>query len=81
MIVTGFDEEDGLYQLALLTSFKGQAKKTLYSGKVCSEIADYGAIRHKFNTLHCAGQHISVMILTMTLKRISESPVYIASFE
>ena len=34
--LTGLDEDDGQHQLALLTLFKGQAKKTLHSGKVCT---------------------------------------------
>ena len=53
--LTGLDEGDGQHQLALLTSFKSQAKKSLHSGKVRIDIAHYGAIRHMFDTLRGAG--------------------------
>ena len=54
-VLTGLDEEDGQHQLTLLTLFKGHAKKTLHSGKVCIDIAHYGAIRHMLDTLCSAG--------------------------
>ena len=69
--LTGLDEKKGQHQLALLTSFKGQAKKTFHSGKVCIDTAHYGAIQPMFNTLHNPDQHISVMTLTVELRRTS----------
>ena len=61
--------------MALLTSIKGQAKKTLHSGKVSIDIAHYESVRHMFDALHSPGQHVSVMMLTVELKKISEMPV------
>ena len=73
--LTGLDEEEGQYQMVLLTSFKGRAKKTLHSGKVHIDTSHYGAIWLMFDTLCKAGQHVSVMMLTVKLKRISSTPV------
>ena len=56
--LTGLEEEVCQYQLALLTSFKGWAKKTLQSGKVHIDTAHYGAIKHMFNILHNADWHV-----------------------
>ena len=39
------------------------------------DVAHYGAIRHMFDTLCGAGRHVSVMMLTVELKKISETPV------
>ena len=75
MIETGFVEEDSQHQLALLTSFKGETKETLHSGKVCSDTASDGAIRHMCDTLGNADEHVSVVMFTVTLNRISETPV------
>jgi hypothetical protein len=49
------DEEEGQHQLFSLNSFKGQVKKTLHSGKVHIDTAQYGAILLMFDTLHNAG--------------------------
>ena len=73
--LTGLEDEEGQHQLVLLTSFKGQAKKTLCSGKVHIGTAQYGAIWLMFDTLHNADQHVSVMMFTVELKRISCTPV------
>jgi hypothetical protein len=73
--LTGLDEEEGQHQLALLISFKGLANKTLHSGKVDIDTAHYGAIQLMFDTLCNAGQHVAVMMLTLELKRISDTPV------
>ena len=63
--LSGLDEEVGRHQLALLTSFKCQAKKNLHSGKELIDTAQYGAIWLMFDTLHNAGWHVSVMMLTV----------------
>ena len=63
--LTGLNEEEGMHQLALLTSFKGRVKKTLHSRKVCIDTTHYGAIWLMFDTLHNAGWHVSVMMLTV----------------
>ena len=65
--LTGLDEEKGQHQLALLTSFKGQAKKTFHSEKVCIDTAHYGAIQPMFNTLHNPDQHISVILIWINI--------------
>ena len=41
------------------------------------DIAHYGAIRHMFVTLRSAGWHVSVMMLTVKLKKISDTPVWL----
>jgi hypothetical protein len=61
--------------LALLTSFKCQANKILHSGKVCIDTAHYGAIWLMFDNLCNADNYVSVMMLTVELKRISGTPV------
>ena len=73
--LSGLDEEIGQHQLALLTSFKCQAKKTLHSGKVCIDTAHYGAIWLMFDNLCNADKYVSVMMLTVDLKKISGTPV------
>ena len=56
--LTWLDEVDGQHQLALLTSSKGKANKTIQSGKGCIDIAHYGAIRHMVDTLGGASWHV-----------------------
>ena len=73
--LSGLNEEDGQHQLALLTSFKDQAKKTLHCGKLCIDNTHYRAIRHLFDTLHSVSWHVSVMMLGVELKKLSETPV------
>ena len=49
--LSGLNEEENKHWLAILTSLKGQAKKTLHSGKVHINIDHYRAIRNKFDML------------------------------
>ena len=61
--------------MVLLTSFKGQARKSLHSGKVHIDTVHNGAIWLMFDTLSNASHHVSVMMHTVELKRISGTPV------
>jgi hypothetical protein len=59
----------------LYISSKGQAKKTLHNGKSHVDAEHYGAICLMFDTLRAPGHIVSVMVLTVELKRIAGTPV------
>ena len=59
----------------LSISSKGQAKKSLHNGKSCVDAEDYGASCLMFDTLRAPGHIVSVMMLTVELKRISGAVV------
>ena len=59
----------------LYISSKGQAKRTLHNGKSRVDAEHYGAIHLMFDTLRAPGHIISVMMLTVQLKRITGNSV------
>ena len=59
----------------LYISSKGQAKMTLHNEKSHIDAEHYGAIHLMFDTLRAPGHNVSVMMLTVELKRITGTPV------
>ena len=59
----------------LYISSKGKAKKTLHKGKSHFNVEHYRAVFLMFDTLRTPGHIVSVMMLTVELKRISGTPV------
>ena len=59
----------------LCISSKGRAKKTLHNGNSRVDAEHYGAIHLMFDTLRAPGHNVSVMMLTVELKRITGTPV------
>ena len=59
----------------LYISSKGKAKKTLHKGKSHFNVEHYRAVFLMFDTLRTPGHIVSVMMLTVELKRIPGAPV------
>jgi hypothetical protein len=59
----------------LYISSKGQTKKTIHNGKSHVTADHHEAICLMFDTLRAPGHFVSVMMLTVELKRITRAPV------
>ena len=66
--------DSGVPKLTMISS-KGRAKKTFHNGKTRMDAEYYDAIHSTFDAIRLSGRFVSVMMLTIELKRISGSLV------